>query len=315
LAAQLAIKTENLVKRYGDLVAVNGLNLQVKSNSIHGFLGPNGAGKTTTIKMLVGLLRPNEGRIFLFGKELRWNDPSMRMRVGYMPELPHFPKHLSAIELLEIYGRLFGMPSHEIKERSAKLLEMVGLKGRAKDKIGKYSKGMQQRLGIAQALINSPELVILDEPSLGLDPVGMVEVRNMIKEIASGGTTVFLSSHLLFELQQVCTHATIINKGMLLKSGSMEEIANSVTGPVQLEVEFQGDMEAVMQKIGILPFVSKVEKSDSKLLISLKTNDDVRAEISREITAAGGVVISINQKGKNLEQIFLELMKESGATS
>ena len=177
----LAIEIVGLTKRYGSLVAVKKLNLQVEKNTIHGFLGPNGAGKTTTIKVLVGLLRPDEGTVKVLGHEVRGDMPEARLKVGYMPELPKFPKHLKGWELLDIYGRMYGMSEQQRREQIPKLLEMVGLRGREKDLIGKYSKGMQQRLGIAQALLSEPELVILDEPSLGLDPVGMVEVREIIK--------------------------------------------------------------------------------------------------------------------------------------
>ena len=196
-----AIETINLTKRYGSLTAVNKLNLKVEENAIHGFLGPNGAGKTTTIKVLVGLLRPDGGTVRVLGQEVRGDRPDVRLRMGYMPELPKFPKHLKGWELLDIYGRMYGMTEQERKEQIPKLLGMVGLKGRERDLIGKYSKGMQQRLGIAQALLNEPELVVLDEPSLGLDPVGMVEVRELVKGIAKEGVTVFISSHLLFEAE------------------------------------------------------------------------------------------------------------------
>jgi len=138
--------------------------------------------------------------------------PRIRERIGYMPELPKFPKHLTGEELLDVYGRMYNIPKETRRKRIPELLKMVGLEGRGRDRIGKYSKGMQQRIGIAQALLNDPELVILDEPSIGLDPVGMVEVRDMVKEIVKGGQTVFFSSHLLAEVQQICDHVSIINK-------------------------------------------------------------------------------------------------------
>src|SRR5437016_14065969 len=152
--------------------------------------------------------------------------PKSRRRIGYMPELPKFPKHLTGEELLDVYGRMYGMSKEERKKKSAELLKMVGLEGRERDKIGKYSKGMQQRIGIAQALLSDPELVILDEPSIGLDPIGMVEVRDMVKGIVKGGQTVFFSSHLLAEVQQICDHVSIINNGNMLFTGTLDEIAS-----------------------------------------------------------------------------------------
>ncbi|MGB9134204.1 MAG: ABC transporter ATP-binding protein, partial [Candidatus Bathyarchaeia archaeon] len=157
-----AITTENLTKKFGNLVAVNNLNLEVEANTVHGFLGPNGAGKTTTIKMLLGLLKPNAGKIKVLDRDVAGDDPETRMRVGYMPELPKFPKHLTGWELLDIYGRMYGMTKTQREEKLNSLLGLVGLKEREKDAVGKYSKGMQQRLGIAQALLGNPELVILD---------------------------------------------------------------------------------------------------------------------------------------------------------
>lgn len=161
----------------------------------------------------------------LFGESVSKYKPDLRLKIGYMPELPRFPKHLTAYELLDIYGRMYRMAEQARKERIQELLEMVGIKERAKDLIGTYSKGMQQRLGMAQALIGDPELIVLDEPTLGLDPVGMVEVREFIKSIWKEGITVFLSSHLLHEVEQVCTHCTIINHGKALASGTLEEVS------------------------------------------------------------------------------------------
>jgi len=176
----LAIETINLTKQYDSLIAVDRLNLKVQRNTIHGFLGPNGAGKSTTIKILVGLLKANEGTAKVLGKEVHVDDADARLSIGYMPELPKFPKHLKGAELLDIYGRMYGMSQQDLKEQIPKLIDLVGLKGRENDLIGKYSKGMQQRIGIAQGLIGHPELVVLDEPSIGLDPVGMVEVRELV---------------------------------------------------------------------------------------------------------------------------------------
>ncbi|MGB9683335.1 MAG: ATP-binding cassette domain-containing protein [Candidatus Bathyarchaeales archaeon] len=309
---ELAIETIGLTKKYGSLIAVNKLNLEVEKNTIHGFLGPNGAGKTTTIKVLVGLLRADEGVIKVLGHEMHGDMPEVRLKVGYMPELPKFPKHLKGWELLDIYGRMYGMTEQQRKEQIPKLLETVGLKGREKDFVGKYSKGMQQRIGIAQALLNDPELVILDEPSLGLDPVGMVEVRELVKDIAKEGRTVFLSSHLLFEVEQVCTHVTVIHKGVALTSDTLQNIYNKFSGATVLQVELAKPSDAVVEALKGLPFVSGVEQERNTLTIELKTRADVRPQISQEITRAGGVIVSMNIKGQTLEEVFMQLITKSG---
>jgi ABC-2 type transport system ATP-binding protein len=306
-----AIETSGLTKRYGSLTAVNKLNLKVERNTIHGFLGPNGAGKTTTIKVLVGLLKPNEGTVKVLGQEVRGDRPDVRLRMGYMPELPRFPKHLKGWELLDIYGRMYGMTEQERKEQIPKLLEMIGLKGRERDLIGKYSKGMQQRLGIAQALLNEPELVVLDEPSLGLDPVGMVEVRELVKGIAKEGVTVFISSHLLFEVEQICSHVTIIHRGVSLISDTLQNVSNKFSGPTTLLVEVAKLSDSIVKTVKELPFVSNVSQDGNTLIIELKTRDDVRPQVSQEITKSGGVIVSMSLKGQSLEEVFMQLIAKS----
>lgn len=305
---ELAIETTGLTKRYGSLTAVNKLDLKVDRNTIHGFLGPNGAGKTTTIKILVGLLRPDEGVARIFGEPVSGDKPHVRLKIGYMPELPKFPKHLKGWELLDIYGRMYGLDTQQRGDQLPKLLELVGLIGREKDLIGKYSKGMQQRLGIAQALLNEPELVILDEPSLGLDPVGMVEVRELIKGIAKQGMTVFLSSHLLFEVQQICSHVTIIHKGVALASDTIENVEHRIRGPTMLQVEVTTLTEPLVANLRKLPFVSEVKTEGNKLNITLETRDDVRAQVSEAITSSGGTILSMIQTGQSLEDVFMQLV-------
>jgi len=312
VSVSLAIETLNLTKRYGRFTAVDKLNMSVSANTVHGFLGPNGAGKTTTIKVLVGLLRPDEGTARIFGQEVSGDKPDVRFRIGYMPELPKFPKHLKGWELLDIYGRMYGLNQQQRRDQLPKLLELVGLKGREKDQIGKYSKGMQQRLGIAQALLNQPELVILDEPSLGLDPVGMVEVRELIKNVVKEGMTVFLSSHLLFEVQQVCSHVTIINKGIALVSDTIENVSHKVKGPITLQIEVTKLTTTMIENLRKLSFVTDVKTENNKLNITIQTQEDVRPQVSETITNSGGTIVSMNLTGQSLEDVFVQLIGKAG---
>lgn len=203
------------------------------------------------------------------------------------------------------------MREQERKGQIPKLLEMVGLTGRERDPIGKYSKGMQQRIGIAQALLNEPELVILDEPSLGLDPVGMVEVRELMKGIAKEGTTVFISSHLLFEVEQVCSHVTIIHHGVSLVSDTLQNVSSMLQGPSTLQVELTTLSNDVVEAVKKLPFVSGLKHEGNTLSVELKTRDDVRSFVSQEITSHGGVIISMNLKGQGLEEVFMQLVTKS----
>lgn len=302
-----AIEIESLTKAYGKLVAVDRLDLRVDAKQVHGFLGPNGAGKTTTIKMLVGLLKPDSGVLRVLGVDGSGDKPEIRKRMGYMPELPRFPKHLTGEELLDVYGRMYGMPKSERRERIPELVKMVGLEGRGRDRIGKYSKGMQQRIGIAQALLNDPELVVLDEPSIGLDPVGMVEVRDMVKEIVKTGKTVFFSSHLLAEVQQICDHITVVNKGVALYSGTLEDISIKVKSERRLVIELAVPSEAVAEALKTLPY-AKVEARGTSYILHLTTKDDVRAEVSRTVTGVGGVIVGMKEEGGGLEDAFLTLV-------
>lgn len=276
----LAIETTNLTKQYGSLIAVNKLNLKVERGAIHGFLGPNGAGKSTTIKILVGLLKASEGSAKVLGREVHVDDADARLSIGYMPELPKFPKHLKGAELLDIYGRMYGMSQQDRQTQIPKLIDLVGLKGRENDLIGKYSKGMQQRIGIAQALLGNPELVVLDEPSIGLDPVGMVEVRELVKAISKEGMTVFLSSHLLFEVEQICSHVTIINRGEALVSDTLEKVSGMITGPATVQVEVVNLNDAVVATVKALAIVKDATKNGNNLSVTLTTREDVRAQVS-----------------------------------
>ena len=320
----LAVETSDLTKNYGSLTAVNKLDLKVKRNTIHGFLGPNGAGKTTTIKILVGLLKPNEGTVKVLGQELHGSKNNLftqwfteqadsRLSIGYMPELPKFPKHLKGAELLDVYGQMYGMTQQQRKEQIPELIELVGLKGRENDLIGKYSKGMQQRIGIAQTLLNDPELVILDEPSLGLDPVGMVEVREVVKEIAKEGRTVLVSSHLLFEVEQICTHVTIINRGTALVSDTLQKVSGMLSGPAMLHVEVAKISDKTVNAVKKLPSVDSVVQTGNTLRIQMKTHEDTRVQVSQEITRSGGTIIAMSQKTSNLEDVFIQLIhKDQG---
>ena len=310
----LAVEVSNLTKRFGSLVAVDSLDLEVKDHTIHGFLGPNGAGKTTTIKMLIGLLRPDSGLVKVLGQELGWDKPDLRTNVGYLPELPKLPKYLKGLELLDVYGRMFGMTKEKRESQTRELLKLVGLEERGDDLVGTYSKGMQQRLGLAQALLNEPKLVILDEPSLGLDPIGMIEIRDIIKNLAKKNITVFLSSHLLNEVEQICSHVTVIDKGIALASGSIKEISSKLKVPLEIEAEVDNLSKAVIRNLKKLSYVKDVLKDGNNLRIKLETQEDVRSEVSQAISSGGGIVLSMNLKGGSLEDIFLNLLaKKKGS--
>ena len=228
-AQATVIKSENLVVEYpartfkqNSTLAVKSLNLEVYSGEVFGFLGPNGAGKTTTMNVLLGFVPPTSGAVYLFGIDVR--QPIARQRIGYLPELTYYYKFLTAEELLRFYAKIFGLPRLEADQRIEKLIKLVELEHASKRPIKSYSKGMQQRVGLAQALINNPDLLILDEPTSGLDPLGRMKVREIIQRLKNEGKTVFFSSHELGEVETVCDRVAIIHQGQLKAVGSVNEI-------------------------------------------------------------------------------------------
>ncbi len=305
----IVIRTENLRKSYKKGVfAVDGLNLKVKEKKITGFLGPNGAGKSTTIKMLLGLLEPTEGRIEILGNEMKTDSPRIRKYIGFMPELPKFPKYLTGMELLETYGEMSQMEGEEIRRQAKELLEEVGLEKSMNKKIGTYSKGMQQRLGFAVAFLGNPPLAIMDEPTEGLDPVGMVEIKNLIKQKAKDGTTIFLSSHLLKEVEEICDEVVVINRGKMVTSGTVEKvIAEAYKRKIlEIEVDRVGNLPDILGKLN---FIINIKNEGNRLYIELNTEDDVRAVISKTIYENGSLVIGMGYVTETLENAFIELLK------
>jgi len=226
----------NLSKRLGHTVALAGLSMTVPRGEVFGFLGPNGAGKTTSVKLLLGLLRPTSGEAWLLGRPI--GDLQTRRRIGYLPELFRYQGWLSAHEVLALHCELAPLPRASWKDEITSALETVGLTERANDRVSTFSKGMQQRLGLAAALVGEPELVFLDEPTSALDPVGRHDVREIIRGLASRGTAVFLNSHLLSEVEQVCDRVAVVDHGRVIAQGTPRELKHSSAGTTRIEVRF-----------------------------------------------------------------------------
>ncbi len=223
------LKIENLCVEYpsqgighGTKLALQGLNLEVRQGEIFGFLGPNGAGKTTTMNVLLGFVNPTAGAAYIFGVDVR--EPIARQRIGYLPELTYYYKFLSAEEILRFYGKIFQIPRSEMETRLDSVLKLVELEEARRRPIRTYSKGMQQRVGLAQALINNPDLLVLDEPTSGLDPIGRMKVRQLIQRLKDEGKTVFFSSHELGEVETVCDRVAILNQGELKAEGRVDDL-------------------------------------------------------------------------------------------
>ena len=231
------IEAKGLTKKYGRFTAVDNLDLQIEEEQIFGFLGPNGAGKTTTMNVLLGFLPPTSGAAFLFGVDVR--QPIARQRIGYLPELTYYYKFLTVEELLRFYARIFKIPKSEVDQRINQVLSLVELDSVRKRLIKTYSKGMQQRVGLAQALINKPDLLILDEPTSGLDPIGRMKVREIIQRLKNEGKTVFFSSHELGEVETVSDRIAIMYEGKIKVEGKVSD----------LQHQYQCDLEKIFLKV------------------------------------------------------------------
>ncbi len=301
-----AIRAEGLTKRFfqrGEVVAVDHLDLEVAEGEIFGFLGPNGAGKTTTIKMLLGLIFPDEGKAEVLGYPA--GDQEMRRQVSYLPENPYFYDHLTGGELLDFYGRLFGIPSDERKKRVDSLMDLVGLRNDKAKQIKQYSKGMTQRIGIAQALINDPKVLIFDEPTSGLDPVAHIEIRNLIESLRDQGKTIFLSSHQLSDVELVCDRITIMNFGKLVKAGRVEDLVaegrTEVTATA-VPAEIAAQLRAL---------ATEVESSGDRLVATIPSEVGVN-DVVDLIRSANGNVVSVIPLKRTLEEIFVETVGLAG---
>ncbi|MDO9556756.1 MAG: ABC transporter ATP-binding protein [Coriobacteriia bacterium] len=304
----VAIRVEGACKTYKRIgrshahMAVDGVSLKVERGTIHGLLGPNGAGKTTTLKMLIGLVRPTAGTFEMLGEDS--TSPKGRRSLGFLPEQPYFPQHLTALQALRFYGRLGGVLKDEIDGRSNEVLAKVGLRGEECTELSKFSRGMLQRLGIAQAIIGRPEIVVLDEPASGLDPVGQRDVRSLMLELRERGTTVLLSSHQLSEVEAVCDRVTILNFGKVAAEGHIDELLN-VSGQTSFKVRGLPEFPRAVSELA-----SDVAVSGSVWVFSVE-DSAVRAVVDA-IDDAGGTVMSVTPKRESLEDYFARLITLAG---
>ncbi|MHA4896701.1 ABC transporter ATP-binding protein [Pedobacter sp. PWIIR3] len=301
--SELVIETRGLTHYFGQQKVVDNLSLKIEKGSIYGFLGPNGAGKTTTIKILLNLLKSAEGTVYLFGEEINSNRIKCLKRLGALVEQPAIYSHLTGKENLINRCILLSIS----KTKADEILALVGLTEAADKKAGKYSLGMKQRLGIGLALLSDPELLLLDEPTNGLDPNGIIEIRNMMIELASKhGKTILVSSHLLSEIERIATHVGIINKGKLLFQGTISELQN-LNKPI-LEIEISDTAQASEFLISNGFEINTIEKK--KLSLLFKSAEE-SGKINTLLVQHGFTVSSIYQVRKDLEHLFLDITKNN----
>jgi len=305
--AKTAVQIKDLVKNYDGIHAVDHLSLTVPEGAIYGFLGPNGAGKTTTLKMIVGMTEPSGGEIEIFGNKLTFGSDKYRDVIGFLPDVPGFYDWMSAKEYLEFAGSLYAITGDILKQRIKVLLKMVGLEKSANKKIGDYSRGMKQRLGIAQALINDPKIILLDEPVSALDPVGRKEVMDIIGSL-SGKVTVFFSSHILADVERICDRVIIIKDGKNMLEDSVENI-RSLSPTREIELEFENDVAgAFRSRIEPLPWFEAATNGGKKLAIRVNDLDKARESINEIIYKDGIMLKKYIIAEPTLEDIFIKVV-------
>lgn len=303
------IKVSDVTKFYGDFRALDGVSFEVGRGRVYGYLGPNGAGKTTTIRTMLGLLKPNQGEVKINGVDPSRDPIGAFQAVGYAPELPTLQAFFTAEQLLDFTGKMFGLAAQARKERIKQLLNLVGLTEWGDKKIGKYSKGMIQRLSVAMALVNDPEALIMDEPTIGMDPEATAHFRNIFTDLSKKGKTIFISSHLLDEVQRVCSHVGMINKGKIVFDGPITQVLDTFTQRWVIEAEVEKVTDDIVSALKKLDYVEDLKVEGNKLVITLKEKKDFRGEVSTAIFRQKGTLLGLNLHKISLEDAYLSALK------
>ncbi len=305
------IKVENLVKKYGLVTALNGVSFEMKEGEVVGVLGPNGAGKTTLLRILVTFLKLDGGEVLIDGLDVNnyLKHEEIKSRIGYLPEQAPLYEDMTVKEYLEFVGNMQGIPEDKLDERILYVLKECGLKEKKNSEISTLSKGYRQRTGIAQALIHDPKIVILDEPTTGLDPNQRIEIRDLIKEIGKS-KTVILSSHVLPEVQATCSRVLIINKGQIVADGTPADLENKEKGKAIINIEVEKATPELIAKLKAFSGVTEVKADGNKIAVVLVAETDIRKDIARIIVEQGSGLLELVQKHADLEDVFIELTKK-----
>ena len=303
------IQVNGLIKDYGARRALHSITFDANQGEIVGFLGPNGAGKTTTMRILTGYMPPTDGTAIVAGYDIVEESLEVRKRVGYLPETVPLYTDMTALEYLKFMADLRHIPNSE--DRAYETLEQVNLQDRANGYIGNFSKGMRQRVGLAQALIHRPEVLILDEPTIGLDPAQVVEIRNVIKEIGKD-RTVLLSTHILTEAQNLCDRVLIINKGKIVAEDTPENLQSRLVGSQRVVLRVRGDSDGLDTTIKKVKGTTRIETKDEETVeFEFSSGQDVRPQVAKAVIQAGYELIEMRPVGMSLEEIFLELTQDN----
>lgn len=309
------IEVTNLTKKYGDHIAVDHLSFRVEKGQIYGFLGPNGAGKSTTMNIITGYLAATEGTVTIDGKDIQKDPEEAKRSIGYLPELPPLYVDMTVIEYLEFVAELKKVPKKERKQQIDEVMEMTQITDMQQRLIKNLSKGYRQRVGLAQAILGYPEVIILDEPTVGLDPKQIIEIRDLIRKLGENHT-VILSSHILSEVSAVCDHIMIIAHGKLVASDSPENLQKLMSGSMELNLEVKGSAAAVKSALQEISQIDRIEenteasKNVAKLKVISKENADIREQVFYALADAKLPILEMTHAEKSLEDIFLELTED-----
>jgi len=303
------VEVINVSKYYGNFLAVNSINFKVEKGEIVAFLGPNGSGKTTTMRIITGFLQPSSGKVTVDGMDVFENDFEVKSITGYLPENPPLYPELTVEEYLSFVAELKRVPQNRIKSKVTEVIEKTALTERRKTLIGSLSKGLKQRVGIAQSIVNDPQLLILDEPTVGLDPLQVIEIRNLVKKLAyEEKRTIILSTHILAEASEICEKAIIINNGNILAVDTIENLKKNLKDVHKVAIEVKRDVEGLKNILSKHPSVLSVVEKDGKLEIESK--EDIREEIAKICVEKNSGLLEIYSVKSTLEEIFVKLVQE-----
>ncbi|PWH19360.1 MAG: ABC transporter ATP-binding protein [Anaerolineae bacterium] len=307
---EYVIETVNLTKKYDGFTAVNNLNLRVEKGEVFGLLGPNGAGKTTTILMLLGLTDPTSGKVTVLGMDPTRKTLSVKSRVGYIPDTVGFYDELTARENLIYIAKLNGLSGASAYQRIDEVLARVGLLDVADQRVGTYSRGMRQRLGVADVLIKQPQLIIMDEPTQGLDPERAREFLQMIRSLKEEGITILLSSHLLHQVQIVCDRVGLFHRGRMVLEGTVQELAKKVLGRAyRVVIEAEGDSQAILRALESVPGQVGVRHLEGSRY-EVQAESDIRPEVARAVVQSGARLLGLDVEAQSLDEIYARYFEE-----
>ena len=305
----VSIETRNLTKRFGNLTAVDALNLSIAPGTLYGFIGPNGAGKTTTLRLLAGLLEPTAGEIYLDGQDITRDPEAARWLVGYMPDFYGVYEDMLVWEYLDFFARCYGIPADRRRRLVNGLLELVDLAGKRDSYVETLSRGMRQRLCLAHALVHDPQILLLDEPASGLDPRARVEMRELLRELQRMGKTIFVSSHILSELEEMCDQVGIIERGRLLISGPLEEIRRRLRQAKIIHLTTLSAPQRVQEVLAGYPGVGEVHEANGRLAVAFTGDDEATADLLAHLVRSGIRVTRFTEETTDLEDVFLQITK------